>query len=80
MNDAWLRGDHATSRFGKRNNQTENEVQERWWWVLCGLKSHLYQAANEGSNQYESLGKNDLHMRVERKICVICLEFRRNSC
>jgi len=39
--------------------------------VIC-----LYQAANEGSNQHESLGKKVLHIRVERKTCVICLEFR----
>lgn len=76
MNDAWLKGDHTSNHFGKHNNQTENKVQQRWWWVLCGLKSHLYQTANEGLCQCESLGKNDLHIRMERKFCVICLAFR----
>lgn len=71
-----LRGDHVSSYFSKCNNQTENEVLETRWWVWCGFKSHIYQAANEGSNQYESLRKNDLHIRGEKKIHVICFEFR----
>lgn len=67
MNDACPTGDDASSHFGKHNNQTENEDQERWWWVLCGLETHLYRAANEGSNQHESLGKSNLHTRVEEE-------------
>lgn len=32
--------DGATCHFGKCNNQNENKVWERWWWVFCGLRSH----------------------------------------